>query len=274
MMIKSSINQYEVGKQAGNTNTYRLYLCDEKGTDRQCLLQIAADTIHNGALDRAAYILKELKHKSDEIEAEYATVKKNPDSFLNYDLGFPELMDSFICQEQGRRRINILAFRDVESVSQMVPLTNITAKDRRRVDLRTSGWIMGKLLKLLRFAHGQGISVGSLGGNNILIEPDQHYIVIFNWSGAQTHSGAVPAETRRDEISQAAQAVIIVIGGNLETSAFPDDGEKGFKPYTEHLLRLARGSESNTERAHKSFYELIDSLWKREFYPFTTKPLS
>lgn len=273
MIIKSPTNQYNVGKQVGNTSKYRLYLCNEKGTEHQCLLQIAADATLNGELERAAYILEELKRKSDELEVEYSTVKKDQEVFLNYDLGFPELMDSFICQEQGGRRINILAFRNVEDVSSMVPLINITAKDRQRVDLRTSAWIMGKLLKLLVFAHSQGISVGLLGGSNILIEPDEHYVLIFDWSVARTHSEAVPAETRREEISQAAQAVITVIGGNLETGVFPGDGEKGFKPYTEHLLRLARGCESNAERAHKNFYELIDSLWKREFYPFTTKLL-
>lgn len=270
----SAVGSYSVGKRVGNTNKYRLYLCNEKGTEHQCLLQIATDATHNGALDRAAYILGELKRKSDELETEYATVKKDQEVFLNYDLGFPELVDSFICQEQGGRRINILAFRNVEGVNSMVPLINITAKDRRRVDLRTSAWIMGKLLKLLGFAHGCGISVNLMTANNILIEPDEHYVLIFDWSVARTHSEAVPAETRREEISQAAQAVITILGGNLETGVFPDDGEKGFKPYTEHLLRLARGCESNAERAHRSFYELIVSLWKREFYPFTTKLLN
>lgn len=272
--IKGGHNVYRVGKKVAETSEYRLYLCMQEEPERQCLLQIAAATDHNGGLDRAAYILGELERRSGELETEYEQVKTKPEDMLNYGLGFPELVDSFICQEQGGRRINILAFRGVEDVSNMVPLSNVTVKDQLRVDLRTSAWIMGKLLKLLVFAHGEKISVGLMTGNNILIEPNQHYVLIFDWSAAQTHSETVPAETRSQEISQAAQAVITVLGGDLETGDFPDDGDEAFSQYTDHLLRLARGGENQATRAHEKFYELIDSLWQRKYHPFTTKPLT
>ncbi len=271
--ISNGSDFYQVGKKVAETGNYRLYLCRQDGTGRQCLLQIATALAQNGGLERAAYVLGELKHRTDELEAEYARVKADPKVLLNYDLGFPELIGSFVCQEQGERRINVLAFRNVEDVSRLVPLVNITDKDRLRVDLRTSAWIMGKLLKLLVFAHNEGISVGLLNGNNVVIEPDEHYVVIFEWSLAQTYPEAVPREIQRQEISQAAQAVITVLGGDLKTGIFPDDGEEAFDQYGEYIMRLAQGSESNTERAHTKFYELIDSLWKRGYHPFTTQSL-
>lgn len=274
MDIVSGSNVYEVGKKVAESGGYSLYLCIQKETKRQCLLQIATDPEHNGGLDRAAYILKELKQRSDELEAEYASVKTDPKDLLNYDFGFPELVDSFSSSEQGGRWVNILAFKNVEDASRMVPLSNIAVKDQLRVDLRTSVWIMGKLLKLLVFMHGEGISVDLITENNILIEPEQHYVLIFDWSTAQIHSEAIPMETRCQQISQAAQAVIAVLGGNLETGIFPDDGDEAFGRYIDHILRLARGSESKADRAHAKFYELVDSLWKREYYPFVAKPLS
>lgn len=273
MEIVNGAKKYGLHGKVADTEGYRLYLCVEQATARQCLLQVAAEDKHNGALDRAAYILGELKRLSDELEEEYAQVKKDPKVMLNYDLGFPELLDSFICQEQGGRRINILAFKFVEDVSKMVPLTNIISKDRQRVDLRTSVWIMGKLLKLLVFTHSANISAGLLGGNNILIEPDQHYVQIFDWSSAKIHQDGLPVEIRCREISHAAQAVIAVLGGNYQTGVFPDDGDPGFARYTQYLLKLARGGETKVERAHAQFYELVDGLWKREFYPFAVKPL-
>ncbi|OGI26166.1 MAG: hypothetical protein A3J76_01820 [Candidatus Moranbacteria bacterium RBG_13_45_13] len=274
MEIRNGEDVYFVGKQVADAGVYRLYLCIQGETERQCLLQIASAVENNSGLDRAAYILGELKQRSEEIEEEYGRVKKDPKDLLNYHLGFPELVDSFICHQQGGRRMNILAFRHVEDASRMIPLTNITFKDRLRVDLRTSVWIMGKLLKLFVFTHGEGFSVGLATGNNILIEPDQHYVLFFDWSGAKIHSSVLPVEIRRQEISQAAQAVITVLGGKPETGAIPDDGDEAFGRYADFLHRLARGSESNAERAHFQFYQLVDSLWKRGYYPFTTKPLS
>jgi hypothetical protein len=270
--LRNGSDLYQIGDRVAETDDYRLYLCKQEGTGRQCLLQIAKAIEKNGGLARAAYILGELKRRAYELEAEYALVRTNPNSLLNYQLGFPELVDSFICQEQGGRQINILAFRDVEDVSKMVPLTNITEKDQLRVDIRTSAWIMGKILKMLAFAFSERFSVDPTG-NNILIEPDNHYALIFDWAAAQIHSKAVPAENRRQQISHSAQAVITVLGGDLETGIFPDAGDKNFTRYTDYLLRLARGNESDAKRAHTEFYKIVDTFWKREFYPFTVKPL-
>ena len=273
MEISNGPLLYVVGEKVASAKAYRLFLCKQGESGRQCLLQIASEEEYNGELDRNAYILKELERLAQKLEKEYAEVKKDPKDMLNYHLSFPKLVDSFICPEQGGRRVNILAFRSVEDVSSMVPLIKITAKDKLRVDLRTSAWIMGKLLKLLVFTHSNGISVGSVSGANIIIEPDQHYVLIFNWSLAETYPEAVPEEIQNQEIAQAAQAVITVLGGDSETGIFPNDGEEGFDQYTEHVWRLAGGSARSAERAHANFYELIDSLWKREYHKFATKPL-
>jgi hypothetical protein len=275
MEIMNGSSVYEVGNMVAEAEKYRLYLCIQKKTGRQCLLQIAIDVQYNGDLDRNAFVLDELRRISDKLEEEYAEVKEDSKDMLNYGLGFPELVDSFIYSEQGNRKVNILAFREVEDVSKMVPLANITAKDYLRVDLRTSVWIMGKLLKLLVLTQSEKISVESLlGSENILIEPDQHYVLIFDWTDAIINSEALTIETRSQEIAEAAQAVITVLGGNPEESTFIDDGEEAFEKYTNLLARLSTRAMSRAERAHEEFYELADSLWKREFYPFTTKPLT
>lgn len=274
MIIKSSTHQYTVAERAGNASSYRLYLCAQEETKRQCLLQIAANASNNGALDRAAYILKELKKRSDELEEEYSQVKTNPDSFLNYDLGFPEILDSFICKEQGDRRINILAFRSVDNPQNMLPLNIITDTYGLRVDLRTSAWIMGKTLKMLNFTHNSGVVVNLMTARNILVERDQHYVVIFDWSEAQMHQGKISHKARQKDISELARAIIRTLGGDFKKGNIPNDGDESYEKYTEYLFNLADGRESDAKMAHKNFYELIDSFWKKEFYPFTTKPLT
>jgi hypothetical protein len=275
MRLTNGPNVYEVGEQVAAAQDYNLYLCTvgEGEEVRQCLLQVAKTAEQNGSLDRAAFILRELARRAEELEVEFAKTQTDPDSRLNLHLGFPELVDSFVCHEQGGRRINILAFRNVAEVGRMVPLINITEKDGLRVDLRTSAWILGKLLKLLVFTHGEGFAIGQLAGNNILIESEQHYVLLFDWSGTHTYTEAIPAEVRSQEISAVAKAVIAALGGDPETGDIPNGDGVEFDRYTAFVARLARGDERSAERAHKDHYEILDGLWPREYYPFTAHPL-
>lgn len=273
MEVTNGSTRYRVGSLVADNGRYRIYTCNRDDTVCQGLLQISTSVEHNGGLDREAYILGELKCKSDELEEAYAKVKTNPESWLNYDLGFPRVVDSFICAEQGGRRINILAFRNVEDVSRLVPLDNLTSKDRLRIDLRTSVWPMGKALKLLTFAHSEGITVGLMTGSNILIEPNEHYVVIFDWSLAKTAASSdVPKDDQRKDITEAARAVVTAIGGDMEEGIFPNEDDAN-RTFTDYLLWLAKGNASSAETAHRRFYELADSIWPRKYHPFTTLPL-
>ncbi len=273
MEIKGKIDSYLVQKQVGYSKRYKLYICISCSSKEEYLLQISTTEEYNEDLDRSAYILKELKRLSDETEAEYAKVKTDPKSVLNYDFGFPRLVESFISQEQGDRRINILAFRAIKSIKKLVPVFNITKDDKMRVDLRTSAWMMGKLLKILLFIHNEGISVGRPEGGNILIVPEEHFILFFDWSLAFIYPEKdIPKDIKIKEISSSASAIVEVIGGNLETKSFPQDYDEGGEVYLDFILKLASGGSADAGKSHKEFYELVDSIWEKGFYPFTIKP--
>lgn len=263
---------YQVGKRVADNAAYRTYLCKEKGTERQCLFLISTDLKHNAQLDRWAYVLRELKRKSDEIEEEYArsTGASRP---LNYDLEFPEVLTCFVAADQGNRRILILTFRSIETVTEMVPLSNLTSKDRLRVDLRTSVWIIGKLLKLLTFAHSEGFATELMSGRNILIAPNRHYTLVFDWSRAlMAEPGQLPTACMRKDIMGAARAALVALGSDLAKGTVPDTDDAE-RPYIDHLFWLAKGNTDDAQEAHRRLYEISDSLWERQFHPFTTKPL-
>jgi len=271
MTITSPANKYEVGKQVAANAASRLYLCTQEGIGRKCLLQIASDVEGNGALDRSAFILGRLASRAEELEAEYAAHVRDPNKSLGYAYGFTQLVESFVSEEQDGRRINILAFRNVDEPSKMVPIANIIDKDGLRADLRTSAWIMGKILKMLAFTQSSGIAIGQADATSILLETDEHYVVLFDFSEAKIHDDTVPREIRAKEIAQATQAVIALIGGDHETGMFPDDvvAIEKFKPYVELLLDLASGDQGDAHNAHREFYSLVDTLWERGFYPAT-----
>lgn len=268
-MITGKNGNYDVWDVVAENAVYRVRRCTDSHS-RELLFQIVIDANQNNKLALNALALSRLKAASNEIEKEYA--ESGSEGSLNYDLGFPELYDSFILTAQGSRQANVLGFRGVETVGSIIPLVRII-KSPARIDLRTSAWIMGKLLKIIAFAHGHRFEIGKISGNNVLIEPDKHYVVIFDWSGSTLHEHSVPPSVRRNEIKLAAQSVIKVLGGDLD-SVCENDADL---PYTRYLQSLATSGESDADRAHKTFYGIVDSLcedplsvWERGFYEFTT----
>lgn len=152
-----------------------------------------------------------------------------------------------------------------------MPLSNLKTRDRLRIALPSSAWVLGRLLKLLAFAHGEGIAVRALTANNVLLEPDRHFVVVLDWTIALTHpTNNVPSQVRAADIASAAQAVFGSIGGDPLTGDFRYDGDSR---YVDFIRRLASARSSNAEKAHDQFYELVDELWGRTFRPFETLPL-
>src|SRR5581483_9153744 len=262
MILSNGDRQYGVGDLVAETPLYRLYLCSTAGSNDIHLLQVAADVAHSGELDRAAYLIEYLVRYAGQLEEEYARVKGDPKDMLNYQFCLPQIIDTFVSAEQGDRRINILGFHNVDDARRMVPLHTIVHKDHRRVDLRTSVWIMGKLLKILTFVHDAGVSIGDISTGNILIEPDQHYVVVFNWADARKHQDGVPSSVVRREIANAAESVLSVLGATA-ANPVPYDGSAEFSIYLNHVLKLAADGDRSAEEAHRAFYALADRLWPR-----------
>lgn len=264
----AGLAEYRVGERLAETAMYRIYLCEEVNTGQTQFLQIATTAGHNGALDRAAYVLGELKKSADFLEE--AFVRGNPGRQLGYDLLFPAVANSFVADTQGGRRVVVLNVRNVDDIRQLVPLANLRTRDRLRLDCETSAWVMGRLLKLAAFAHAEGIAIHSLQGNNVLLEPIKHYTVVFDWSGSRSHGATVPLAERAADIATAASAVFGAIGGDPHTGDYPYEAAM---PYINLLRQLMSGDVSDAERAHREFYQQVHRLFGKTYQPFTTLPL-
>lgn len=267
MIVANGNTKYEVSELVAEAVNYRLYVCKDVETGKQALLQVAADVMQNGSLERAAFILRELKQTSDLFEAEYA--KRGGEGLLSYERLFPQVVDSFVSEDQGKRRLNVLSVSEVDDVHQLVPLSNLMNRNGLRVALPSSAWMMGRLLKLLAFAHGENIAVRALSSNNILVEPERHFVVVLDWSLSLTQPTDISPTLCKDDISNAAKVVFSTIGGNPDNGDFPYDGDRR---YVDFIWRLANRREGNAEKAHDQFYELVNELWGRKFRPLETLP--
>lgn len=268
-IISPKGKEFTVGKRIGGTDVFNLYEGVYSGNPT-CILKIATDSKYNGLLDKEAYFLKEMREEADALEEEFSKKKKD-DVFLNNHFFFPQVIETFISPEQGNRRITMLSFSDIsKKLGDLTPLSFITDRDNSAVDPRTSAWILGKLLKLLVFTHGQGILINDISSDNILINKKEHYVAIFDWTSA-TRTETLTAEETANEISLITQEVVEILGGDSETGDLPSDDQLSDNQYQDFLKQLIAKKHPSASIAHRAFYDLIWSLWPRKFWTYTTK---
>lgn len=270
---KYEIRGYTIIQPLYEAERFRLHeiaLPDKKGVG---VLKIAVDAAYNSILESEASILQKMRDEAARLEDEYAPMREYPEQRLNYQISFPNLVESFVAEEQGDRMVNILTFDGItDDLGRLAPIAQITLLDNARVDAMTSAWMMGKMLKLIAFAHNQNIAINNVNGDNFLLERDQHYVAIFDLTKATLHEDGVPTDIASADITQAAREVTIALEGDLDTGALPDDGQLKDSQYADYLRSLVCGKEGDANKAHADFYTIVKSLWPRKFYPFTTRP--
>lgn len=258
--VTGKAGEYTLGELINQNSRYSVYRCTN-AENRELLVIVGVDN----SVTKNEFILRKLKKESDRIE-------KESGQEYNYDLGFPDIIDSMT----NKTNFTIVGFKGVESLESVIPLVKFQ-KSNMRVDLRTSAWIMGKLLKIVAFAHDLNIKIGKINGNNILIQPDFHYVIVFDWSFATVGQKAVgqriPSSEVRSEIQAAAQVVIKALGGDLERVIEHETDRQ----YTSYIKSLATNGAISAQKAHKELYKIIDSLcenpnsvWESGFYKFTS----
>ncbi len=289
-ILSPSGKEYGVGKilrEQATQNVYECFLPD----GRMCFLKIVSDSDYNDLFDREAFVLRKLTADAVRLEEEYAGIKDDPNEYLNYQFGFPRLEESFVCESQEGRRVNIVStFEIADRLSDLAPLGRLLSKEGLRIDPRTSGWVLGKLLKGIVFAHSVGVSIKEVNGGNILINcpatvnqtllaegeksPERHLVAVFDWANAVIHrGGVVPELDARLDISRAAMSVITALGGDPNTGHLPEDDQLIDNRYQNFLWELANGGECDASVAHRKHYRLIWSLWGRGFWPTTLHKL-
>lgn len=263
--------RYQVlGEPLGGSEHFTLHACTPEGVTAPHILKVVAASEGNTLLDREAFLLRTMAEVAEELEAK--NTGKHPYHYANF---FPRLVASFIPVGQDGRRVSIVGFPEkIEELGQLVPVSAITQVDGVRLDPRSAAWIIGKSLKILHFAHTQGISVGLVTANNTLIERALHAVLFFDWTRATLHSdGRVSKDVIGQEIAQVARVGISALGGDVVTGTLIPHEQLVDGRFEALLQEMLQGRISVTYEAYSRFYDLIWELWPRGFHPFTTIPL-
>lgn len=272
-IVLQARNEYLAEQEVGSNDRFRFYRASSSAfPGRELMLKIVKEKVDNGALDREAFVLSLLAQKAEEIERVHAAERPG-EVPPNYTIVFPTILESFVSKEQGARRVLILGFDASNTLLDLAPLSLIRTRDRVRLDPKTGAWVMGKLLKILVFAHSQNIKVGDLTEDNVLIVKKHHYVTVLNWSRAFPQSSTLSTEDVHEDLGAAASTVFRILGGDLATGTLPEDEQVVGMNYADFFTGLMNGAYGSAREAHSAFYQLVEAHWGREFHPYSVHPL-
>ncbi|WP_329109776.1 molecular chaperone DnaJ [Micromonospora sp. NBC_01699] len=171
-------HRYTLGDRFATGDLANLYRVRYDG--RQGLLKLPRQPAANDLLDREATALVTLRRNGDPRHRAYA----------------PELVESFRHEDPTtgvRRTANVLSH-----CAGLVPLTELARAYPDGLDPRDVAWIWRRLLVALGWAHRAGVVHGAVLPEHVLIEPDQHGVVLVDWCySVTTEGGSVPALVAR-----------------------------------------------------------------------------
>lgn len=214
---------------------------------------------------------------AEELEAINREIEATLNRRLHFDLLFPSLVENFTSSEgQGRRQINILSFTDMDA-REFMPLTQIMAKNQR-VDLKTSAWIIGRMLKLLGFVIMSRVSA-SFTPEKFLLGPEKHHLMLLDWVNAHTVFGSSVEDVNLN-ILRIGQCGLDLIGATYDQKnweyAYPlEENEYEYIDFLHRMATLSGNFYRSYDDAlvpHRLFYSVVDRAWGKAYHPFTTFP--
>ncbi len=278
MILNTKEHSYRVRERVvAETAQYRLYVCEDTSSNEALFLQVATALEFNGELQRAAFVLGQLRKRAEEREADH--VKKleregaDTGKRLHYELLIPEVVEGFASAEHDNRQMVILRVADLKKgIEAMLPMSMLTEVDGKRLSPMSSAWVIGRLLKLLLFVHTEGYAGMAVDGDNVLLEPEWHRVTPIDWSAVKDYRDGMTPEVTKLDIVSAASAVFTAIGGDTDDGEYPYDVEDAGE-YIDFLRRLMRGREADANAAHIKLYQIVRATWGHGYRPTEILPL-
>jgi hypothetical protein len=198
----------------------------------------------------------------------------------------PKLLDAFFYEASSTRKALILkaneSWYSLEDVREVYP-DGIASKDM--------AWIWRRLLVILGYAHRSGILHGGVLPRNIWIFPEEHGLMLTNWTSAlidpdtmgrrmpvfyQKYQEWYPQDYLRKEgslfpadILMSAKNMIWLLGGDPHKKIFPKSVPTALQAFLSGCILPLNRSPRDAWALLEEFDELLETLWgPRKFHPF------
>lgn len=258
-----------------DTGHVTYYACTNHSTGNYYFLVIANTIADNPVIDDLSAILEKLRDLvsyHNQVYRESGRILPKPEG-LGFDHLFPIVIDQFTCSEQGNRRVLVLDYSFAD-LGQAIVACQLPEQDVR-VDLRTSSWILARLLKLIGFINLHQMTI-PVSLESILIVRKTHRLMWLDWTPLVVHDDKLSTPLKCLGLKQAASAVLSLIGANFVSQDwryefFSADEQQceGEKKYFQLLIKLYAGGYDNAVATHHALNDVFYEIWPTGFYPFT-----
>ncbi len=267
---------YHVGPLIDSDEVCQRYACqfEVNGAAQLGMFKIAHTSGDNDLVRVEARVLRQLRAEK---------------SFQRLFPFVPELHDSFLYDDgqTAPRQVNVIT-----RMKNLYSLAEIRAEYPQGIDPKDMAWLWRKLLIALGFAQARGVIHGAVLPPHILVEPDQHGLILDNWVyGLQepidpdTHLTAIvsayetwypPDVFARQpprpgfDIFMGARCMVYLLGGDPITGELPASVPKAIVSFFRGcLLPGANHQPRQAWDLLNEFTRLIERLWgPRVFRPF------
>jgi serine/threonine protein kinase len=231
---------------------YHPCLFKENGLNILAVLKIVRDPHDNELAQAEAAALNDLSQHAS----------RRP-GFSAY---FPSLLDGFVYTDESAEH-NALVF---EPSPGWHSLEDVRRAYPAGIDPKDMAWIWRRLLTALGFAHKNGWLHGAVLPRNVLIEPEQHGLMLINWSRARPIPAADWSPAADNVMS--AECMLFLLGGEPAKRLYPASLPEPLKNFLRGTLLPAQRAPRDAWALKEEFDELVEHLWgRRKFHPFVMK---
>jgi hypothetical protein len=297
MAVRADHNAYRIGSVLGESGAFVTYraTCVEKGTERPVVIRASRAREGEEALATEVQVLRALMSTDAamrELMAPYL-----PDLIEECDVvkdtgapgshspasGNTDLFAAVLGPRRGRagarparvRSHNALAYGEHE----MFSLREVRTAYPDGVEAQDSAWMFRRLLMALGLVHAAGCAHGSIDASHVLILPEEHGLVLWDWTRAGDWSESLAPEegegldegqeayrqAARHDVACAARAALSVTKGA--------DMPPRLRSFYRYLISAPPERLPQAFDLLDDYDALIEDLWgQRRFRPFAMPP--
>lgn len=272
MILKTNRTYYEIETDFREDKLFNYYPCSfrEKGKELSGMLRITRDPRHN---DLAANEIRALQ------------ILGSSTNWAKFSPYFPNLIDAFLYDDGFSCRQAAI----FEEHTGWYSLQDVHRRYPDGIDPRDMAWMWRRVLVALGFAHVNGIIHGAALPANILIQPEEHGLMLRNWFHAvRAETGEIlspidpdfaawyPPEIAKNEvptfgmdINMSAKLMIHLLGGDAERNSIPDSVPHAMRMFIQGSILPGRRAPQDAWALKQEFDDLLHKLWgERTFHPF------
>ena len=256
---------YRVENRLAIGSICTIYRCrfDQGRRTVEGVFKIARESISNALVANECLVLRHLH---------WADSQNRFTPFL------PLVQHSFDYGSDSPRRANVLTLHDeMGSPDELYTLGEVRFTHPNGLQGPDVAWIWRRLLNILGFVHSAGVVHGAVLPMHVLIEPEQHRLVLIDWCFASSPNqpantvqitGGYDAWYKRDgastrpptpavDVAFGARCMIDLLGGNPLEGTVPPTIEPGLARHFERCL----GGNADAWKMLEDFDRLIEAMW-------------